>query len=96
MSDSVRLIPAREKIFAQGHPWVFSGALVNPAGLPDGATVDLLTTGGDWLARGGRFAHWRKLCTTSVLNVYQLCSAVEEVALSVSALDIVQSIIVAA
>ena len=52
MPASVRLIPAREKIFAQGHPWVFSGALINPAGLPDGATVDLLSAGGEWLARG--------------------------------------------
>jgi len=52
MSASVRLKPSRDKIVVQGHPWVFSGALANPDGLVDGTTVDLLSPGGEWLARG--------------------------------------------
>jgi len=52
MPHDIRLKPGRDKIVFQGHPWVFSGALTGVNDVPDGATVDLRSPGGDWLARG--------------------------------------------
>lgn len=49
----VRLKPRRERSVLKRHPWVFSGAIADVHGQPStGATVDVMDSGGTWLARG--------------------------------------------
>ncbi|MCX7007760.1 MAG: class I SAM-dependent rRNA methyltransferase [Kiritimatiellaeota bacterium] len=49
----VRLRHGRERPFAQGQPWVFSGAIEKWEGAPAvGAVTDVLAANGEWLARG--------------------------------------------
>ncbi len=49
---SVILRPGREKSLLRHHPWIFSGALQRVEGEPtSGETVELLSSGGDFLAR---------------------------------------------
>ena len=49
----VILEKGREKSLQRRHPWVFSGAIKQVEGKPArGETVDILSTGNDWLARG--------------------------------------------
>ena len=46
------LKPGREKSLRRKHPWVFSGAIARLEGAPSsGATVDVVTDGGDFLAQ---------------------------------------------
>jgi len=50
--DSLILKPGREKSLLRRHPWIFSGAVERVEGGPaSGATVDLLSSGGEFLAR---------------------------------------------
>jgi 23S rRNA (cytosine1962-C5)-methyltransferase len=50
---AVQLRPGRDYSLRQGHPWLFSGAFRDlPRDIPAGAVVDILTSGGEWLARG--------------------------------------------
>lgn len=50
---TVWLKPGREKSLRRRHPWVFSGAVARVDGEPEpGATVDLVASSGDFLARG--------------------------------------------
>jgi 23S rRNA (cytosine1962-C5)-methyltransferase len=53
MSKTVILKANRDKPLRQKHPWVFSGALdrIDPA-IADGDVVDLVTSRGEFLARG--------------------------------------------
>jgi 23S rRNA (cytosine1962-C5)-methyltransferase len=49
---AVRLAPGKEKSLLRLHPWVFSGAIADePRRLRSGETVDLLSAGGEFLAR---------------------------------------------
>ena len=49
---SLVLKPGREKSLLRKHPWIFSGAVDRIEGHPgSGETVDLLSSGGDFLAR---------------------------------------------
>jgi len=49
----VILEKGREKSLQRRHPWVFSGAIKQVEGKPErGETVDILSAGNDWLARG--------------------------------------------
>lgn len=50
---AVVLKQGREKPVRQGHPWVFSGAIARlPAAAADGDVVDVVSSAGEWLARG--------------------------------------------
>lgn len=50
---AVVLKPGRERPIFFGHPWIFRGAIAQvPAGVPDGAIVEVVTADGAWLARG--------------------------------------------
>jgi 23S rRNA (cytosine1962-C5)-methyltransferase len=50
---SLQLKPGREKAVLQRHPWIFSGAVGRREGpLEEGAVVEVLSSRGDWLARG--------------------------------------------
>jgi 23S rRNA (cytosine1962-C5)-methyltransferase len=50
---TVVLRPGREKPVRQRHPWIFSGAIAEVRGEPgEGAAVDVVSTGGEWMARG--------------------------------------------
>ncbi len=50
---SVILKPGREKSILRRHPWIFSGAVQQvDQSLASGATVDVLSSNGDFLARG--------------------------------------------
>ena len=50
---SVILKPGREKSLLRRHPWIFSGAIQQADnGIASGATVDLLSSKGDFLGRG--------------------------------------------
>lgn len=43
----------RERAVLNRHPWIFGGAIATaPASLPDGASVDVHSASGMWLARG--------------------------------------------
>jgi 23S rRNA (cytosine1962-C5)-methyltransferase len=49
---AILLKPGREKSILRRHPWIFSGAVARLDGQPvSGATVDLLTANGQFLAR---------------------------------------------
>jgi 23S rRNA (cytosine1962-C5)-methyltransferase len=49
----VMLKPRRAQPFFGRHPWVFAGAIAAVAGAPaDGAEVDLVSSTGEWIARG--------------------------------------------
>jgi 23S rRNA (cytosine1962-C5)-methyltransferase len=51
-NPKVWLKPGREKSLRRRHPWVFSGAIERVEGAPaSGATVDVVTNGGDFLAQ---------------------------------------------
>jgi 23S rRNA (cytosine1962-C5)-methyltransferase len=53
LSPALVLKPGREKPVLSRHPWVFSGAIQRLDGSPDdGGVVDVLSYGGDFLARG--------------------------------------------
>lgn len=50
---AIRLKPARTKSVRNRHPWIFSGAIADVQGSPQpGSTVDVLSSEGDFLARG--------------------------------------------
>jgi len=50
---SITLKPGREKSLLRRHPWIFSGAIARVDGNPGpGETVDLLSSNGQFLARG--------------------------------------------
>lgn len=50
---SLTLRPSRERSVLLRHPWIFSGAIgVLKGRTDDGATVDIYSHDGDWLARG--------------------------------------------
>jgi 23S rRNA (cytosine1962-C5)-methyltransferase len=50
---SVILKPGREKSLLRRHPWIFSGAIQQAdEGIASGATADVLSSKGDFLARG--------------------------------------------
>jgi 23S rRNA (cytosine1962-C5)-methyltransferase len=52
------LKPGREKSLLRRHPWIFSGAVARADGDPgSGATVDLLSSDGGFLARASYSAH---------------------------------------
>ena len=54
----VALKPGREKSLLRRHPWVFSGAIADVDGNPQpGETVEILTSKGDFLARGAYSPH---------------------------------------
>lgn len=47
------LKPGRDRSVQQRHPWLFSGAVAHVAdGAEDGGLVDVVSAGGEWLARG--------------------------------------------
>ena len=49
----VILEKGREKSLQRHHPWIFSGAIKQVEGKPGrGETVDIVSIGNDWLARG--------------------------------------------
>ena len=49
----LRLRPGREYSLLAGHPWLFSGAFASlPKEIPPGAVVDVLSSRGEWIARG--------------------------------------------
>ena len=53
MEKRLILKPGREKAVLRRHPWVFSGAVARVEGNPQpGQTVDILSTKGQFLARG--------------------------------------------
>lgn len=53
MSTKIVLKQGRENSLKSMHPWVFSGAISQVSGNPQaGETVDIITSGGEWLARG--------------------------------------------
>src|SRR6202142_1073748 len=50
---SLILKPGREKSLLRRHPWIFSGAIQQAdANIASGATVDILSSNGEFLARG--------------------------------------------
>jgi len=50
---TIALKPGKEKSLRRRHPWVFSGALAqSPEKIPPGATVELLSSRGEFLGRG--------------------------------------------
>ncbi len=50
-TPQLTLKPSREKALLRRHPWIFSGAVARVEGdPPPGATVEVLSTHGDWLA----------------------------------------------
>lgn len=50
---ALTLKPGREKSLLRRHPWIFSGAIERvDEGIASGATVDILSAGGEFLARG--------------------------------------------
>jgi 23S rRNA (cytosine1962-C5)-methyltransferase len=52
-AKTVVLKPGREKSIIHRHPWIFSGAIARTGGSPaPGDTVEVLSSGGRWLARG--------------------------------------------
>lgn len=53
--DRPRIVirPGQETSVRRGHPWVFSGAVVEARNDPGpGETVEILSAGGEWLGRG--------------------------------------------
>ena len=55
---TLTLKPGREKSLLRRHPWIFSGAVQRVDGDPAaGATVELLSSKGDFLARGAYSPH---------------------------------------
>jgi 23S rRNA (cytosine1962-C5)-methyltransferase len=54
----IRLKPGRERSVLRRHPWLFSGAIADVQGDPEsGDTVDIVSHGGDWLARAAYSPH---------------------------------------
>jgi 23S rRNA (cytosine1962-C5)-methyltransferase len=54
----VHLRAGREYSVLAGHPWLFSGAFAAlPKEIPPGAVVDVLSSRGEWVARGHLNAH---------------------------------------
>jgi len=55
---TIRLKKGRDKSLLNRHPWVFSGAIDAISGQIDsGETVDVVSTGGTWLAKGAFSPH---------------------------------------
>jgi 23S rRNA (cytosine1962-C5)-methyltransferase len=55
---TLTLKPGREKSLLRRHPWIFSGAIARVDGDPgSGATVDILSSKGDFLARAAYSPH---------------------------------------
>lgn len=55
---SVRLKPGKEKSLRRRHPWLFSGALKEPEiDIENGATVNIVSSSGEILARGAYSPH---------------------------------------
>ncbi|MBV9787582.1 MAG: class I SAM-dependent methyltransferase [Chloroflexi bacterium] len=53
MSFQITLKAGRERSVLNRHPWIFSSAIAQSSRTPpDGAVVEVLSSGGDWLARG--------------------------------------------
>ena len=53
MSFQITLKAGRERSVHNRHPWIFSSAIAQSSRTPpDGAVVEVLSSGGDWLARG--------------------------------------------
>lgn len=53
MSVIVHLKSGRDKPVRQGHPWIFSGSVESwSRAASPGAVVDVVSSGGEWLARG--------------------------------------------
>lgn len=53
MVATIKLKAGRERSVLNRHPWVFGGAIANVSGNPsDGAVVEVLSSRGEWLARG--------------------------------------------
>ena len=53
VQNTIVLKRGREKPVRQGHPWIFSGAIDRlPAQVTDGAVADVVSSDGEWLARG--------------------------------------------
>jgi 23S rRNA (cytosine1962-C5)-methyltransferase len=51
--NAIVLKRGREKPVRQGHPWIFSGAIDRlPVQVADGAVADVVSSDGEWLARG--------------------------------------------
>ncbi|HCR19336.1 MAG TPA: 23S rRNA (cytosine(1962)-C(5))-methyltransferase RlmI, partial [Candidatus Latescibacteria bacterium] len=49
----VKLKRGRERQIAEGHPWIFSGAVsAHPFGVEPGGIVDVLDGSGSFVARG--------------------------------------------
>ena len=46
------LKPKRDRSVRQRHPWLFSGAIARSDDVQDGKLVDVVSAGGEWLARG--------------------------------------------
>ncbi|MBL8056569.1 MAG: 23S rRNA (cytosine(1962)-C(5))-methyltransferase RlmI, partial [Anaerolineales bacterium] len=56
--DRLHLKPGRERSLLRRHPWIFSGAVERVAGDPPaGGTVDVISAGGEWLARAAFSRH---------------------------------------
>jgi 23S rRNA (cytosine1962-C5)-methyltransferase len=56
--NAVTLKPGREKSLLRKHPWIFSGAILKAdSNLASGATVDVLSSKGQFLARGAYSPH---------------------------------------
>jgi 23S rRNA (cytosine1962-C5)-methyltransferase len=59
---SLVLKPGREKSLLRRHPWIFSGAVARAdAGIPPGATVDILSSNEEFLARAA-FSPQSQIC----------------------------------
>ena len=55
---TVTLKPGKEKSLLRRHPWIFSGAMAKGlAGVKPGETVDLVSSRGEFLARGAASPH---------------------------------------
>jgi 23S rRNA (cytosine1962-C5)-methyltransferase len=55
---SIHLKVNREKALLRNHPWIFSGAISDIRGNPElGETVEVYSSGGDWLAFGAFSPH---------------------------------------
>jgi 23S rRNA (cytosine1962-C5)-methyltransferase len=58
MNPSIVLKEEREKSLLRKHPWVFEGAIEHEVGTPrSGATVDVISSTGEWLAKAAYSPH---------------------------------------
>ena len=76
MPNKIILKPNRDKPVRQKHPWIFSGAIERmDAAIVDGEVVDVLTSQGEFLARG--YLNRRSQITVRLLT-WQAVEAVDE------------------